>query len=162
MQVTAPILLDLGVRQVIRHLFGTLRALYRFTQLGPRELAVDHAQVFGAGRQSLTQLCHPFARPSPPMFPVPLRGPFLRAQRESVFDRIQLHASRTFRSCCQTMLLLDRSKLFFQFAKQRIMSMQILLLSTPGSSRFFNQLSKRRIILYGGSSQSLTFDDFFV
>ncbi len=64
MQAAAPILMDLGVRQVIRYRFGTLRALYRGTQLGPRELAVDHAQVIGAGRQSLTQLCHPLQDPA--------------------------------------------------------------------------------------------------
>jgi hypothetical protein len=152
MQVAAPILMDLGVRQVIRHLFGTLRALDRVTQLGPRELAVDHAQVIGAGRQSLTQLCHPFARPSPPMFPVPLRGPFLCAERESVFDRKRFQAGLTLRSRSLATLLLDQFKPVFQIANQRIMSMQILLLSTPGCRRFFNQLSKRRITLCGRSS----------
>lgn len=64
MQVTAPISIDLGGQQVIRHPFGTLHALHRSTQLGPRELAVDHAQVIGAGRQSLTQLCHPLQDPA--------------------------------------------------------------------------------------------------
>jgi hypothetical protein len=54
MQVAAPILLIFHIRQFVEGQIGTLNALGKFTQLGPRELAVDHAQVFGAGRQSLT------------------------------------------------------------------------------------------------------------
>lgn len=81
MQVAAPILMDLAVRQVIRYPFGTLRALYRGTQLGPRELAVDLAQVFGAGRQSLTHsVIHCKTQPADVPCPAP-RAFFMRRAR---------------------------------------------------------------------------------
>ena len=64
MQAAAPILMDLGVRQVIRDPFGTLRALYRGTQLGPRELAVDLASGIRRGTAVVDPLCHPLQDPA--------------------------------------------------------------------------------------------------
>ena len=64
MQVAAPILMDLAVRQVIRYPFGTLRALYQGTQLGPRELAVDHASGIRRGTAVFDPLCHPLHDPA--------------------------------------------------------------------------------------------------
>jgi hypothetical protein len=94
MQVAAPILMDLGIRQVIRDPFGTLRALYRATQLGPRELAVDLAQVFGAGRQSLTHSAiHCKTQPADVSCPAPRA--FLCAERESMIARKWLESERT-------------------------------------------------------------------
>jgi hypothetical protein len=64
MQVAAPILLISYIRQIIRRLIGTLNALGRITQLGPRELAVDLASGIRRGTAVFDPLCHPLQDPA--------------------------------------------------------------------------------------------------
>ena len=64
MQVAAPILLIFHIRQFVEGQIGTLNALGKFTQLGPRELAVDLASGIRRGTAVVDPLCHPLQDPA--------------------------------------------------------------------------------------------------